>query len=570
MGGIGFSRSIYQDPSTGLYTPYYPYVPGTETDWNESVLLGMPVPFRFGFRGDARGSGSVWSGSLHFELFSDPDFSEDFYGRSEGFRLTDTLASVEGVSAAATSNLTWEIANRFDFSKLVQVKGITTLSVPYLNGRFSWLSREQDYVDNSKMEWDPGRTFYYPSSLAAPSASLTVSGELLRLGGAAKQDTAKVEPGSPEAPAGPGRGFRDPFAAVRALPGGAGGGSGSGRLDLRGPRPRPDASLAAAPAGPSLAVTYQATPRAALEHTFDAEDWDTPEDIDMGILYGTFETAGTGRVQAASSLLGERLDLSMSLGFDSLWRLRFNRSASLSDPEWEALLLRDVQQDRLDFTSSLGATAAPLRCACRRSRARPWPGRLGVRLVQLRWDGVDELDPQFETRALDLTEDTVSEHSLKATVPFRAPGVTGSFSLDAVLPPLDGALTARLDAAAWILKGRLQAGGTRSGGGWDAGTLLFGARGRALEGRHPLGGAPGGSRGPPARAVHHPAAGGRFLGVVRGRVAAEGEHRDGRRVRSRAVPPLDGEGGLRGRGRPPVVVEGPGADRGRPPHRRGA
>jgi hypothetical protein len=49
MGGIGFSRSIYQDPSTGLYTPYYPYVPGTETDWNESVLLGMPVrSLRFG------------------------------------------------------------------------------------------------------------------------------------------------------------------------------------------------------------------------------------------------------------------------------------------------------------------------------------------------------------------------------------------------------------------------------------------------------------------------------------------------------------------------------------------
>ena len=87
--------------------------------WNGQFLFGMPVPFRFGFEGDAQGSRSAWSGSLHFELFSDPSFTSDFYGRSEGFRLSETLEPVEGTTAAQTTSLTWEITNRFDLAKLV-------------------------------------------------------------------------------------------------------------------------------------------------------------------------------------------------------------------------------------------------------------------------------------------------------------------------------------------------------------------------------------------------------------------------------------------------------------------
>ncbi|MCX7030006.1 MAG: hypothetical protein NTU62_07780, partial [Spirochaetes bacterium] len=312
----------------------------------------------------------------------------------------------------------------------------------------------------------------------APNASLTVSGELLRLGGTTKRTAAKEHASPGEQRTGPGKGFRDPFAAGDAQPA-PGASAAAVRLDLRRPSTRPDANLAAAPAGPSLAVTYQVAPRATLENTFDADGWDAPSDIDLGILYGTFVTAGTGRVQAAGSLIGQRLDLSMSLGFDSLWRLRFNPAPKLLLPPfptaWDTLVKSDVQQDRLDFTSVLGATLRPF------GAISPFAGStvtwlLGMRLVQMRWDGVsDPLSPLFKTTTVDLTKkDMVSAHSLQATVPFRASGANGTFMLASVLPPLDGTLTTRLDASAWILKGRVQAGGTQSAGTWQAQPLLIG------------------------------------------------------------------------------------------------
>ena len=67
----------------------------------------------------------------------------------------------------------------------------------------------------------------------------------------------------------------------------------------------------------------------------------------------------------------------------------------------------------------------------------------------------------------------MSEHSLLATVPFALPAVTGTMSLNAVLPPLDGSLTARLDAAAWILKGRVQAGARQTAGVWQVQPLVI-------------------------------------------------------------------------------------------------
>lgn len=454
-GGIGFSRTLFVDPSTGLATPYFPYGTGSETYWNSSSLFGATVPFRYGFEGDMKAASGPWSGSLHYELFSDPAFTSDFYGRSEGLRLSETLTPVEGAAAAAKGSLAWELTNRFDFSKSLASSGIRTLSVPYLNGRFTWLSRQQDVAANTPEAFDPGRTFYYPSSIAAPNASLSLSGELLRLGGASGPAAQSGTPAAGGGGVGPGKGYRDPFAAAeqRPVPEGS---APPGRFDLRIPAPRPAAGRAAAPAGPSLAVTYQMAPRAALEHAFDAKEWETPADIDLGILYGTFETAGTGRVQAAASLAGNRLDLAVSLGFDSLWRLRFARSPTLSDTEWTALVQRDVQQDRLDFTSSLGATLRPFEpTSALAGSTLSW--RLGMRLVQVRFAGGDPLDPQFAARTLDFTKETTSEHSLAAAIPFRTQGFSESLTLSAVLPPMAGSLAARLDASAWILTARVQA-----------------------------------------------------------------------------------------------------------------
>jgi hypothetical protein len=485
-GGLGFSRSIFE--YNGLYTPYYPYDTTTGSIYNVSALFGIPVPFRYGFAADAKASRAAWSGSLHFELLSDPDFSKDFYGRSEGFRLTETLMPAEGAAAASTANLTWEFANRFDLAKLVAVPGISTFSVPYLDGRFTWLSRAQPITEPepppSPMRWDPARTFYYPSSITAPRAALTVSGELLRLGGGAAAAAAAPGAGGTPPSVGPDRGFRGPFAEPEAQePAEEAPTAATGRADLRRPPPRPNAILAPAVPGPSLAVTYQLAPRAELAHTFDAADWTEPSLIDMGILYGTFETAGTGRILVSSSLVGNRLDLALSLGFDTLWRLRFNQSASIPAATWEDYVESDLLQDRFDVTSTLGVTLRPF------AEFSPLSGstmswQLGMRLLQVRWDKdpFTILDPRFVTTTISpANADMVSTNTLQATVPFRARSASGTFSLSAVLPPLDGALTGRFDASAGIWKAQLQASGNREGCTLDPQPLVIGLSAEPLK-----------------------------------------------------------------------------------------
>ncbi len=476
--GIAFSRSLFVDPGTGLYTPFYPYGDGTDVYWNSSVLLGVHVPFRFGFSADTRAATDTWSGTLHFELYSDPSFTSDFHGRSEGFRLSETLEPTQGTAAGATNSFVWEVTNRIDLARALGLAAGQTLVMPYLNGRFSWLSRTQPPPPDTPEGWpspeasEPSRTFYYPSSIAIPTGSITASGTILRLGGAPARAGAGGAADSRPPRTGPGKGYRDPF-ATEAEEDGRGGTPAAGRGEPRAPAPRPDASLAAAPSGPSLEITYQAAPRFALEHTFDAADWQAPEDIDLGILYGTFETAGTGRVQAAGSVAGGRLGASLAVGFDSLWRLRFDPAAGIDGTsEWLTLLQRDLQQDRLDFTSTLAATGRPFPdTSVFAGSTLSW--RLGLRLLQLRWDGMDVLAPAFGTRTLDLTKDTVSEHSLLATIPFALPPVSVSMTLSAVLPPIDGSLTARLDAAAWMFGVRVQAGAKEVAGAWQAQPLAI-------------------------------------------------------------------------------------------------
>ncbi|HEY9593762.1 MAG TPA: hypothetical protein VHE79_04750, partial [Spirochaetia bacterium] len=81
-GGIGFTRTIFYDSTTGYYTPYLPvastgYEVGQDF-WNSSSLFGLTVPFRYGLEGTVKSSGTSYNVSATFQLYSDPSFTSDF------------------------------------------------------------------------------------------------------------------------------------------------------------------------------------------------------------------------------------------------------------------------------------------------------------------------------------------------------------------------------------------------------------------------------------------------------------------------------------------------------------
>ena len=183
--GIGISRSIFLDPTTGLYSPYY-YQTG-QTYWNASSFFGLPVPFRFGLDGSIQNTSDVYNLSWKFAYYSDPTFTTDFYNRSEGLNFsaalpTTTQNPVQTAATAQQPNLSWDYVSRLDLSKAVKSPYIQSISFPTLNMNVTWQSRDQPGAGSDPLLSDPGHTFYFPSSITFPNLSFSVSGELLKLG----------------------------------------------------------------------------------------------------------------------------------------------------------------------------------------------------------------------------------------------------------------------------------------------------------------------------------------------------------------------------------------------------
>ena len=205
--GVGFSRSIFLDQVTGLYSSYF-YDPTTLSVsgpyWNSSLLFGLPVPFRYGLDGSIQTTSDAYSLSWKFAYYSDPTFTSDFYNRSEGLNFSAALPTTQNpVQTAATAqqpNLSWDYVSRLDLSKSVKSPYIQSISFPTLNLNVTWQSRDAPGITTDPLLSDPGHTFYFPSSITFPNISFSVSGELFKMGAGA----GATPQASSNAPAQPG------------------------------------------------------------------------------------------------------------------------------------------------------------------------------------------------------------------------------------------------------------------------------------------------------------------------------------------------------------------------------
>jgi hypothetical protein len=189
--GVGVSRSIfiYTAPDgTTFYTPFLPqsiggYIAGQEF-WNSSAILGQTVPFRFGLEGTLQTTADFYSVNAGFQYFSDPYFTSDFYTRSEGGLLSAVLSKLNPTGStpvALQQNLAWNLTGTLDFSRLVKLPFIQSISVPNLSLQASWQSATLSTPSDPQAS-DPGRSYYYLSSVTAPNISLNFAGVILRIG----------------------------------------------------------------------------------------------------------------------------------------------------------------------------------------------------------------------------------------------------------------------------------------------------------------------------------------------------------------------------------------------------
>jgi hypothetical protein len=477
---VGFTQSVFPDPlASGSSTPFLPVaVPGYElgqTVPNTSTLLGMPVPFRYGIDGTVKAAGDLYSVNGSFQYYADPAFTSDFYSRSEAGILANLASSGSGSAPAAAgsttvapqANLSWDASGRLDFSRLLKSSVVQTLSFPTIGLHMGWQSHSPSSSTLTYVQqYDPGSSFYFPTSLTAPNITFSLAGELLRLPGAsAPASTPAPTPSvtapvsatqsTPDSSADPGKGVRFTFPPPPA----AAPAEEVARVPLRAPTHLPDDQAATASGASTLSVTYQFQPRATLDHTFDSADWTTPQAVDFGIKYRTLETGGTTAVTGAASLWDRTLDLSLAVAADALWRGRFDPSAAeAGSADWQTLVLRDLQQDRLNLRTNLLASVRPLQ-AIPSLASSTLQYRLGVKVYQLAWDPVSgTVSPLFVTPALAWDTTTIAEHSLAASLAYTQSWTSDSLALTAQLPPLTPVVGATSSLSVGPVKARVQAG----------------------------------------------------------------------------------------------------------------
>jgi hypothetical protein len=216
IGGIGFSRSVFE--SGGTFSPFWPD-PSSGTYrsfWNEARLFGAELPFRYGLEGAWQFDAGLFSISGKFEGYSDPFFPRDFFDRAEELDWS-SLLGLEAESASQPPpteklNLTWEFNARTDLSKLLPSPLFQSASIPYFQARMFWQSRLlQGLTPDSPLSFDPSRRFYYPVSLQFPNTALTLSGEIFRYS-SGEPKAAPARTGQPPSSAAP-RGDTGPRAA---------------------------------------------------------------------------------------------------------------------------------------------------------------------------------------------------------------------------------------------------------------------------------------------------------------------------------------------------------------------
>jgi hypothetical protein len=492
---IGVSRSIFQDPISGAYTPFWIQSDGTPMSyWNKSIL---DLPFRFGLEGDLKSSADFGSLTTHFEYFSDPSFSTDFYNRSEGINLTDVIGTTTPPQTTVSPkyNLSWDMTSRIDLTKLLKLPAVQSLSLPYLNMKFTWQSKDAPVTIKDPEYWDPGRTFFFPASLTLPNAAIAVSGDILKIssaaaeqpkteggkGGTAQPAAAQTGAGSlsgalPNSPekepmTDPGKGFRMPTPSKIERPEQR----KPEKMAFRESEMKKDTPVMSREPESNLSISYVVQPRLTVENAFDSSAWLRKEDVDFRTLYRTLETGGSGKITASGSILDRMAELTATLGADGTYRTRFSPSSSIDGTAvWLGLLSSDLQQDRLDISSALQTTVRPFPAVPELSASNlSW--KLGLRMYQLRYTGTGPYDKTFTGTGPSWSNDSVTEHSAQSTISFKNRFTTDSLAITALLPPLNPSLTARMDLAAGILKGRAQGGVVKAGSGLQYPPLLFGA-----------------------------------------------------------------------------------------------
>ncbi len=466
-GGIGFSRDIFLNETTSYYTPYYIKPDGSLSEyWNTTDLLGLNLPFRFGFEGTIDLKNKLFSLKGSFETYSDPAFPRDFYNRSEGFSL-DTLFSSTGETkqfSAVKKNLNWFLNSSLNFSNLIKSDFIRSFNIPLFSIRYQLRSKES--ANTILPSVDPMRYFYYPINLKLPEIAMNLRGDFFswknkKTGFGKSTEKTSVNPKKEQDY--PGKGIKfltftevqkkdrkpDFFNSVREK-------NHSKTLYIT-PLPMENLPVHELDLVSNINIGYQANPKLTYETLFDTSSWQNSSDVDYSPLYSTFQTVWYSGINGNFNFLGKIINLSDSLSLSGTYNSRLNKSDGISDTEWINILESAYKQRQLNLKNILSFSLNPFifNDFFKGSKLKY---DFTLLLYKLQYMGISEDIPLYNGMGPSFTKDSILTHRIAMVASYSGLDNEVILNLQYNLPPLEQKLTTKLSYMVGFFTSSLQTG----------------------------------------------------------------------------------------------------------------
>jgi hypothetical protein len=196
--GIGLTRNLYY--GGGSYTPYND---DGSTDWNSSNLFSTKVPFRYRLKTKSAAGGKYGKFSWDVPFYSDPLVDSDFMNRAEEMDWINMLQKgsaleQEDISQNQLGSYVWAFSGQLNPTFPNMSPYINNISINSIS--FSVSFRQTDTGNTTDIV--PSRYFYAPETATLYSASGSITGTPLSLGGggSGRQSAEKKDEADPSHP----------------------------------------------------------------------------------------------------------------------------------------------------------------------------------------------------------------------------------------------------------------------------------------------------------------------------------------------------------------------------------
>jgi len=195
--GLGFSRTLNQMGSE--YNPYAPNDNGEydgEFQKDKANLFSKEVPFRYRLKTKSSLSGKFGSLSWDFPFYSDPFMDKDFLTRAEAMDWMNMMmqgAAVEEEEIMTADNISayqWQMSGNFNPQMSFLSPYVSNLSLSNISTTLAFKTIPNSEIKNVE---NPARLFFAPDKYTIYSASVSISGTPLSIGGKSQTNTTPAK-----------------------------------------------------------------------------------------------------------------------------------------------------------------------------------------------------------------------------------------------------------------------------------------------------------------------------------------------------------------------------------------